>query len=602
MSLLDQTPKCINALIVDDEADMRMLFQAVAVSRGYNVTVCENAEQAWENYKKNYYHIIILDWLLPGVDGLTLCRRMRSISQGDLSIILVVTGRGNSEDLYQVLQAGADDYLAKPVDIKLLSIRLSIAEQHLTNLLKRKEAEVARQKSYEDILSILNQLRLGTTMLDEEEKVTFISQMAQQFFGKLDKEVLGQHWTIVFPLSDDDKEKLHYILKSSPTKRNKIAVNIELSQGQKYWIEIEAQNDPRNPKKKILYLYDVSEVYDLRRLLDEKAQFDMLVGKSEPMRLMYQRIKDVSQVDATVLIEGETGTGKELVANAIHNMSPRRNKPFIAVNCAGLTESLLASQLFGHKKGAFTGAIQDQQGLFEAANGGTLFLDEIGDIPMAVQIHLLRVLQEREIIRLGESKPRKINVRVVAATHRNLAQEVEKGTFRQDLLYRIRVARINLPSLKERREDIPLLVSKFLADCRASIGKNVTEVSNEAMRLLMSHNWPGNVRELKSAIEFAVIYSKSSVITPADLPPEVTEIFTSKFLVSNHTSVINSTTVSNVDDKIVLRKQLPEEECQNLLLALEKAGGNRKLAAQILGISRATFYRRLANFGIKVEE
>ena len=263
-------------------------------------------------------------------------------------------------------------------------------------------------------------------------------------------------------------------------------------------------------------------VQDLKRQLNEKTQFRDLIGKSKSMGQLYGQIRDLAKVDTTVLIEGETGTGKELVARAIHFSSQRKAGPFIAVNCAGLTDSLLGSQLFGHKKGAFTGAVENQQGFFEAADRGTVFLDEIGDISPAVQTSLLRVLQEREIVRIGESKPRKVDVRVLAATHHNLSQDVVKGSFRADLLYRIRVARIQLPSLCERREDIPLLVTSFLGQCSAVTGKPVDQVSREAMHALTSYTWPGNVRELKSAIESALISCKDTMIQVEDLSPRGT--------------------------------------------------------------------------------
>jgi len=278
---------------------------------------------------------------------------------------------------------------------------------------------------------------------------------------------------------------------------------------------------------------------------------------------------------------GKTGTGKGLVARAILSSGHRKNKPFVAVNCAGLTESLLASQLFGHKRGAFTGAIEDHQGLFEAANGGTLLLDEIGDIPMTVQNQLLRVLQEREIVRLGESRPRKIDVRVLAATHRSLNEEVAKGTFRSDLFYRIRVARISVPPLRARREDIPLLAASFLAQFAAASGKPVTELSHDALRRLAEYNWPGNVRELRSAIEFAVIRCARAVIQPDDLPPEILE--------------------PDDFENVISGDPLTDEKAR-FLQALERSRGNRALAARLLGISRATLYRRLADFKISSEE
>jgi DNA-binding NtrC family response regulator len=364
-------------------------------------------------------------------------------------------------------------------------------------------------------------------------------------------------------------------------ERNRIPLHLDGTGGRRLWLEADVKDDPRDPRGKIFFLYDVTEVHDLRRLLDERAQFYDLLGKSAVMQQVYQQIRAVARVDSTVLIEGETGTGKELVARAIHAASHRKDKPFIAVNCAGLTEALLASQLFGHKRGAFTGAIEDHQGLFEAANGGTLLLDEIGDIPMAVQNQLLRVLQEREIVRLGETRPRKIDVRLLAATHRSLTDEMTKGNFRTDLFYRIRVARIAVPELRERREDIPLLAASFLAQFSAAVGKSVTELSHEAVRLLMDHPWPGNVRELRSAIEFAVIRCGGAVLQPDDLPPEIIE--PANFISSIPGDPLN-------------------DEKARFLEALTRSRGNRALAARLLGISRATLYRRLADLNINPED
>ena len=290
------------------------------------------------------------------------------------------------------------------------------------------------------------------------------------------------------------------------------------------------------------------------------------------MRLVYQQIRQVAEVEATVLIEGETGTGKELVARAIHTAGPRHQKPFVAVNCAGLTEALVASQLFGHKRGAFTGAVTDHIGFFESAEGGTLFLDEIGDMPLTVQTSLLRVLQDREFSRLGESRVRKIDVRILAATHCDLNGEVSKGAFRADLLYRIRVARIHLPPLRERREDLPLLVHTFVAQASAASGKVIREVSLEAMQRLLEYLWPGNVRELKNAIDFAIIRSQGPVLEATALPPEL----------------------STAAALPRLRPYPPPDEQASLLAAMKIARGNRVVAARLLGISRSTLYRRLA--------
>ncbi|PON19401.1 hypothetical protein C2W62_02810 [Candidatus Entotheonella serta] len=395
---------------------------------------------------------------------------------------------------------------------------LQKAREHHLDYQRLQQLEAALRTSHDDLLSILNELRIGTALINEAGRLTFLSDMCQHLLGTEAPEVLGKSWKAVVPTP------LHAVLQEMSERpaaeRTKLPVHMTTDAGQHYWMDIDIQDDPRDAQRRIICLYDMTEVHDLRRQLSEKAQFHDLVGKSEPMLRIYQQIRDVARVDTTVVIEGETGTGKELVARAIHAASHRASRPFVAVNCAGLTESLLASQLFGHRRGAFTGAVADQQGLFEAADGGTLFLDEIGDIPLNVQTSLLRVLQEREIIRLGEARPRSIDVRILAATHRNLQEEVEKGTFRADLLYRIRVARIHLPTLRERRQDIPLLTSTFLTKCRAEIDKAVDEVSHEAMRYLLDYAWPGNVRELRSAIEYAVIRCRGAVIPADDLPPE----------------------------------------------------------------------------------
>jgi PAS domain S-box-containing protein len=461
-----------------------------------------------------------------------------------------------------------------------LSIQRNVTARKLA---ENKLKELFRQveKSRNDLGSILNELRIGAAMTDEYGCVVLLNAAAQDIFARRDAEAVGVAWRDLFGLNSEDTENLQALLQKPAEDRAKIPVHLDRPEGRRVWLEVDVKDDPRDARGKIFFFYDVTEVHDLRLLLDERAHFHDLLGKSKAMQLVYQQIREVGRVDSTVLIEGETGTGKELVARAIHASSRRKDKPFVAVNCAGLTESLLSSQLFGHKRGAFTGAIDDHQGLFEAANGGTLLLDEIGDIPMPVQNQLLRVLQEREIVRLGESRPRKIDVRVLAATHRNLSDEAAKGNFRSDLFYRIRVARINVPPLRERREDIPLLVASFLAQFSAASGKSVTEMSHGAMRLLATYPWPGNVRELRSAIEFAVIFCRGPVIQPDDLPPEI---------------------LKSVDFASPVPGDPLSDEKARFLDALGRSRGNRALAARLLGISRATLYRRLADLKINPEE
>ncbi len=583
----------MKTLVVEDDPFIRQLLEEILRDRGHDPTVCEDAESAWEAYQAEPYPLVLLDWLLDGMDGLELCRRMRASPQGERSAIVMVTVKDGPQDLKACLEAGADDYLKKPIDIELLSVRLSIAERAVEQRQKRSEAEarVAEvveelRRSRDDVLAILDELRIGSVIANEAGGVAFVSKTAQAILGRRSDDVHGSPWDEALPLEADAVSEIRAMAARDGRDRSKVTVRYDAPGRRGASLEVEIRDDPRDARRKIFLLYDVTEVQELRRALDERSSFQDMVGRSQPIRQVFEQIQQVASVDSTVLIEGDTGTGKELVARAIHDCSHRSDGPFIPVNCAGLTESVLASQLFGHKRGAFTGAVADHEGLFEAASGGTLFLDEIGDIPPSVQTSLLRFLQEREITRLGESKPRKVNVRVLCATHRDLAVEAEKGSFRQDLLYRIRVARIQLPALAQRREDIPLLAGAFLGQLAAETGKDVREVSHGAMRLLMDYGWPGNVRELRSAIECAVIRCRGREIQVDDLPPEVAQ------------------PAARPSPRFALPRSGPpdpEAERSRILAALESAGGNRSRAAKLLGMSRATFYRRLDNLDIVLD-
>jgi transcriptional regulator with PAS, ATPase and Fis domain len=430
----------------------------------------------------------------------------------------------------------------------------------------------------DDLLGVLQGLGLATILTNSQGRITFVSDEAARLWD-LSTDSRGQRWDQVLSCSKTDRDAIGARIRNPAEQHDPLTLHLETDNPR--WLDVTVSPHPRDNEKRILLFHDTTEIHDLRRLLDEKARFHNLVGSSPSMMQVYQLVRDIARVDATVLIEGETGTGKELIARAIHFSSARKQGPFIAANCAGFTDSLLGSQLFGHKRGAFTGAIGDQAGLFESADGGTVFLDEIGDIPLNVQTSLLRVLQEKEVTRLGEAKPRKVNVRVLAATHHNLSEDVVRGTFRTDLFYRIRVARIQLPPLRDRRDDIPLLASAFLGQIRAAMGKGVDQISPEALRLLLAYAWAGNVRELKNAIEFAAISCKGQRINVTDLPPEI------------------SRSQPNAPASTLVAHSGHDERAQ-LLRALNQASGNRSEAAKLLGMSRATLYRRLANYGIDI--
>jgi len=325
-----------------------------------------------------------------------------------------------------------------------------------------------------------------------------------------------------------------------------------------------------------------AENVHLREQLDKKFGVENIIGQSPAMLQVFEIAQQVSPTRATVLITGETGTGKELVAHAIHNLSPRKNGPFIAVHAAELSPTLLESELFGHEKGAFTGAVERRIGRFELADGGTLFLDEVGEIDPTIQVKLLRVLEERAFERVGGSKTLSVDVRLVAATNRDLKKLVSEGKFRDDLFYRLSVVTIALPPLRERREDIPLLVHTFLQQSARENGRNVREITQEAVNVLMAYDWPGNVRELRNTIEQMVVLARGERLTLRDVPAAIRG-------------------GADLTKITVVRAGMTVEEAERQLMvqALKEMHGNRTRAAQKIGMSRRTLHRKLKKYGLE---
>jgi len=345
--------------------------------------------------------------------------------------------------------------------------------------------------------------------------------------------------------------------------REKVKKAIEFSSLQRENIELQQQN------------------IALQKQIDEKYGFSNIIGNSEQMRDIYEQLKMVSPTKANILICGETGTGKDLIAIAIHHNSPRKDKPFIPINCASISGDLLASELFGHERGAFTGAVKQRQGAFELANEGTLFLDEVGEMSPEIQARFLRVVEGQQFMRLGGEKPIKVDVRIISATNKNLAMEVEEGRFREDLYYRLKVVTISVPTLKERRSDIPLLVNAFLREFSKDNNKNVTQIDRKAMELLMNYSWPGNVRELRNCIESMVVMSTSERIEVADLPENI------RGAEGSQTPSIIQTGMS-----------MKEIEKEMIKRTLETTNGNKTQAAKILEISIRTLHRKIDEYDL----
>jgi len=332
-------------------------------------------------------------------------------------------------------------------------------------------------------------------------------------------------------------------------------------------------------KRLIEYKNLAAENKALRQRISSPTNFQNLIGKSEPMKRVYNLIQQVSPTNSTVLIFGKSGTGKELVAKAIHYHSLRKDKVFLPVNCGAISETLIESELFGHKKGSFTGATEDKQGLFKVADGGTLFLDEIGDLPLNLQVKLLRAIEDRQFLPVGGTKPIKTNIRLIAATNQNLQEKMKAGEFREDLYYRLNVVEINLPSLNERKEDIPLLVNHFIEKFCNEMGRKVIGVDNDTMRLLMAHDWHGGVRELENVIERALIFAENNVISTKDLSEN-----------------ISGDTTSFYPDS--LKEAVKQFEKDHIIKTIKKYESNKEEVAQALQIGLSSLYRKMEELNI----
>jgi DNA-binding NtrC family response regulator len=556
-------------LIVEDEAVVALDVEDRLRRLGYEVVgTADSCASALAQAAEARPDLVLLDIALrDGPDGITTAERLRA----ELAVpVVFVTAFADAATLERAKRVSPHGYIVKPFDERDLRAMIEIA-------LYRDGLDRALRRSHDDLLAVLDVQRTGNVLVDPAGQILFANAAAGRILGADPGTLLDLPWPEGLRLSGDARRRVEALLRTTRAERQKVVARLPTRDPRDSVVEIEIEDDPRAPERKIFFLTDVSELHGLRRLLDERGRFHDIIGRSDAIRRVVRLVQQVAPTDVTVLIEGETGTGKELVARAIHRESARRKGPFVAVNCAGLSEELAASQLFGHRRGAFTGAVTDAVGMFEAARGGTLFLDEIGDLPLRVQTTLLRVLEERAVTRIGETQPRAVDVRIVAAANRELAREVAAGRFRADLLYRIRVGRIHLPPLRERREDLPLLVRHILSEQRAITGRPVETVSDEAMQAMLAYEWPGNVRELKHALGYSVIHCPGAAVELEDLPPELLE---------------RAPPVAAAGD-------LPADERERIAAALARTGGERKGAAALLGVSRATLYRRMAQYGIE---
>jgi two-component system, NtrC family, response regulator HydG len=463
----------------------------------------------------------------------------------------------------------------------------------LQSVKKKKEVAMFEEEVDRYWKTIVDTIRDGVMVVDTTGSILSVNRALEMMTGYSHQELIGQkcsilncsifnlarekcgdHWCLLFKTGDMNMRRCTVMRKEGtyvPVLKN--ASLLRDSQGGVIGA-VETITDITEIVKKD------KQIAAFRRHLRSEDAFQGLIGASGPMQQVFCLIENAALSDAPVIILGESGTGKELVARAIHQLGERKKGPYVKVNCAALTESLLESELFGHVKGAYTGAYKGRAGRFEMAQGGDVFLDEIGDLPLSTQVKLLRVLEEKVIERVGDSELIPVDARIISATNRRLPSLVEKGAFRKDLYFRINVIPIHLPPLRERVEDIPLLAESFFRKLRLKSGKSIEGITNPALEILMKYSWPGNVRELKSAFEYAFVTCQEPLIHPHHLPPDI---------LTEEKSLKNAPVVAPTKQEIRKRQ---------LVDALARAKGNQSVAADILGVSRVTVWNRMKRFGI----
>ena len=446
-----------------------------------------------------------------------------------------------------------------------------------------KDTLAVYSSKFNELRSIFDSLPDGiVTIIDKEMKIVAANKAASDLFKLPDKKIVGR--PLIYLLQDKNlplREIVEQTIKTQKPVRN-YTIEFTYENGVKCTFLVSTailKEVYKNEKGIVLILHDISEVTRLRKLALQMQRYGEIIGNSGPMRHIYATIDSIKDYDTSVLIVGETGTGKELIARAIHNASRRKDEPFIPVNCSALPVNLIESELFGHVKGAFTGAIADRPGRFKMASGGTLFLDEIGTLSLDLQVKLLRVIQQKIVEPVGSSKNISVDVRIISASNRDLSELVERREFRDDLFYRLKVFQITVPPLRIRSEDIPLLVNHFIERLNNYYNKNIMGISPSALEILMSYPFPGNVRELENAIEHAFVLTNSSIIEAHTLPIEM-----QSFGVSGNVA----------PPKL---RDLGDEE-EKIRTALISAKGNIELASSLLKTHRSTLWRKMKEFRI----
>jgi PAS domain S-box-containing protein len=578
-------------LFIDDDHLSRELIGACLQDRGYELFLASNGEEGLELFSRYAPDIVLLDLRMPGLNGFQVLKRI--VAQNDQVPVLVVSGIGEMDDVIKAVRLGAWNYVVKSLDnLSVLEEAVEMVVQHLQLLREKQHTQQKLVQALDENKRVRTQLKTifeslpdGIMTVNDQGQVLEYNQAMQTLCPIGCKLELNKSIRDLLPENNDSC--LRIIKKTLTENRKFLNRRIEcpyLKPSRKVLLATTSplHNDQDELTGATLILKDISRQEELEEKLQERRKLRNIIGKSGAMQRVYALISQLANVDSTVLIAGESGTGKECVMDALHHTGQRKEGPLCKVNCSALSRELLDSELFGHVKGAFTGAHQDKIGRFEMAHKGTIFLDEIGEISHNIQLKLLRFLETKAFEKVGSSKTIKVDVRIISATNVDLGQKVQDGEFREDLYYRLKVLSIPVPPLREHKDDIPLLVDYFCRHFSQEFKKEILGVSSQVMKLFFNYDWPGNIRELKHALEHGCLLSPGGEVTLDDLPLE---------LIDYHKS--NKLDMLSNNPRELTRKQLEE--------ALAQSQGNKVRAAELLGIHRKTLYRKIHQLGLPLK-
>jgi two-component system response regulator HydG len=595
---MDEQLYSAKILIVDDEESIRQTFEIFLHAEGYQfVKTVASFDAALDALNQAKYDLIISDIVLTGPSGTDLLKKVRE--SGVKCPVVMITGFPNLESAAKSIRHSAFDYLSKPVNKETLlhSTRRALQHWFAVNKAQRLQQENEKYRRYLD--TIFRSVSDAIITVDAQFRVVQLNETAKQWLYYVDVEQCPNllQWP-VDALCHAFIDGVRKILQGGQEVRRHI-IECTTPNHQTKMIGINA-SPLRDEQNELLGVVIVARDMTMEKPVEReqnRSSFHGLVGSSPAMQKLYSLIEHIGKVDTSVLITGESGTGKELAAEALHAESTRRDKPLITMDCASFSENLLESELFGHRKGSFTGADRDRAGRLLQADGGTLFLDEIGDISPRTQLFLLRFLQEKTFTPLGQDEPIQVDVRVIAASNVDFQKIVREGKFREDLYYRLKVIEINLPPLRERTVSIPLLANHFLEIFRKQLGKQIALISDQALECMVRYPWPGNVRELRHVIERACVLCQEGVLQVKHLPKELQN--------PSHSNRLSPDLFPSPYPQRITSEAMPAtlsypSEEEKIRAVLRQVNNNRVKAAKVLGVARSTLYRQMERYNISV--